>query len=359
MQQPQRILICPLDWGLGHATRCIPVIRAFLEQQAEVLIAADGRPYELLKREFPSLQFIRLEGYNVRYPSSGSMAVSMLLSVPKILAGIKREHRELEKIIQQYKIDTVVSDNRYGCWNKNVRSIFITHQLMVKSPVAEGLLHRIIRSYIKKYDECWIPDHARENNLSGDLSHKYPLPGNAFFIGPLSRFNATAQPEQTAQYDVMAIISGPEPQRSIFEKRVSEQLFQSNLKALIVFGIPEGKAGREKKGRLEMASHLGAEEMEKAIRSSSLIISRSGYSTVMDLAALAKKAVFIPTPGQTEQEYLAHYFSEKKVAYFQEQSEFNLDKALKEAEKYSGFKNIETDDLLRAFSIRSLRSHSK
>ncbi|MCW3105398.1 MAG: hypothetical protein JWO09_3838 [Bacteroidetes bacterium] len=356
MQQPQRILICPLDWGLGHATRCIPVIRAFLEQQAEVLIAADGRPYELLKQEFPALQFVRFKGYDIRYPSSGSMAISMLLSIPKILAGIKREQRELEKIIQEHKIDTVISDNRYGCWNKNVRSIFITHQLMVKSPFGEALLHRIILSYIKKYDECWIPDHASENNLSGDLSHKYPLPGNAFFIGPLSRFGAAAKIEQPAQYDVMAIISGPEPQRSIFEKTVSEQLFQSNLKALIVFGIPEGKAGREKKGRLEMASHLSAGEMEKAILSSSLIISRSGYSTIMDLAALSKKAVFIPTPGQTEQEYLAGYFSEKKVAYFQEQREFNLDKALKEAEKFSGFKNVEAGDLLRKRIIAGRQS---
>jgi hypothetical protein len=176
MQQPQRILICPLDWGLGHATRCIPVIRAFLGQNAEVLIAADGRAYELLQQEFPELQFIRLKGYEIRYPSSGSMAASMLLSIPKILSGIKREHRELEKIIAEHKIDTVVSDNRYGCWNKQVKSIFITHQLMLKSPFGEGLLHRIILSHIKKYDECWIPDHAAENNLSGELSHKYPLP---------------------------------------------------------------------------------------------------------------------------------------------------------------------------------------
>jgi uncharacterized protein (TIGR00661 family) len=350
MQQPQRILICPLDWGLGHATRCIPVIRALLQQHAEVLIAADGRPFELLQLEFPDLQFIRLKGYEITYPASGSMAAAMLFSIPKILAGIKREHRELEKIIRDHNIDCVISDNRYGCRNKKIKSIFITHQLMIKSPWGERILHRIILRHVAKFDECWIPDHEGADNLSADLAHKYPLPANAFFIGPLTRFTAADATDKSlpARYDVMAIISGPEPQRSMFEKEISEQLFQSGLAALIVCGIPEGKAGPEKKGKLEIVSHLSGKEMQKAIAASGIIISRSGYSTIMDLAALNKKVIFVPTPGQTEQEYLAKYFSEKQVAYFQAQSEFNLDKALDESKKFKGFENaVVNNDLLK------------
>jgi uncharacterized protein (TIGR00661 family) len=338
MPQPKRILVCPLDWGLGHATRCIPIIKKLLEKNAEVLVAADGRPLELLKQEFPKLQFTTLKGYGIKYPSSGSMALSMFLSIPKILNGIRKENREIERIIREHKIDVVISDNRYGCYNRNIKSIFITHQLMVKSPFAEKLIHNIISSYIRKYDECWIPDVRGNENLSADLSHKYPLLPNTFFIGPLSRFSGKTI--SSPEYDLMAIVSGPEPQRSIFERLVSEQIYRNNLRALIVFGIPEGNKKTEKKGNVTMINHLNTDEMEKAIRSSGIIISRSGYSTVMDLCLLEKKAIFIPTPGQTEQEYLADHFMKKRIAYSQKQMHFDLKTALKESESYPGFKKI-------------------
>ncbi len=357
MNQPKRILICPLDWGLGHATRCIPVIRILLQKGAEVIIAVDNRPFDLFKKEFPALEFIRFKGYNIHYPDSGSMMFKMLFSIPEILKGIKAEHRTLEKIIAEKKINAVISDNRFGCWNKNIKSIFITHQLMIKSPVAEKLLHRINLSYIKNYDECWVPDTAGENNLSGDLSHKYPLPKNTFFIGALSRFPVIAREERPKQslnltdlkqnetgnniYDVTAIISGPEPQRSIFEKKITEQLLKTNLKALVVCGITEGEIKKESKNNIEFISHLATNEMQEAILNSKIIIARSGYSTIMDLATLGKKAIFVPTPGQTEQEYLAENLMQKNIAYYSSQKEFNLEKALKASEKFTGFKSVE------------------
>jgi uncharacterized protein (TIGR00661 family) len=338
MQEPQRILICPLDWGLGHATRCIPIIHELLRNNAEVIIAADGRPFDLLRNEFPELLFIRLKGYDINYPSTGNMVVKMLWSIPKIIKGIKKEHSALEKIIRDHRIDIVISDNRYGCWNKSVRNIFITHQLMIKSPFGENVLHRIILSHIKNFNECWIPDHETDPTLSGDLCHYYPLPSNAFFIGPLTRFD-TASLQAKTEYDIMAVVSGPEPQRTLFEHLIAEQLSQSNLKAIIVRGIPEGNKKTEQKGNLTIINHLGSKEIRQAILSSRIIISRSGYSTIMDLGALNKKAIFIPTPGQTEQEYLAGYFMKKQIAYFEKQSQFDLVRALKESEKYSGFEN--------------------
>jgi uncharacterized protein (TIGR00661 family) len=345
MQNQKRILICPLDWGLGHATRCIPIIRLFIQKNAEVIIAANGGPFELLKKEFPYLEFIRLKGYEINYPNNDSMILKMLFSIPKILQGIKAEHKALKKIIHKKKIDVVISDNRFGLWNKESKNIFITHQLMIKAPFAEKLLHRINLKYIKKFDECWIPDIKGEKNLSGDLSHKYKLPENAFFIGTLSRFNLQSETKDlpvTDQYDIMAIISGPEPQRGIFEKLISESLYQSGLKALIVCGKTDEEQKEETKGNLEIVNHLKADKMQRAILNSKIIIARSGYSTLMDLTTLCKKAVFIPTPGQTEQEYLAERLMQKKIIFYQKQSEFNLQNILEEAENYSGFKLIES-----------------
>lgn len=336
MAKGKRILICPLDWGLGHATRCIPIIRLLQQKGGEVIIAADKRPLELLKKEFPELKHIILEGYEINYQKKGSLVWTMIRSIPKITKGIRTEHEALNKIIQEYKIDMVISDNRYGCWNPKTKNIFITHQLMIKSPFGENLLHRIVSGYISKFNECWIPDHEKVPNLSGDLSHKYPISEKTFFIGPLSRFKADPH-KQEVEYDVMAILSGPEPQRTIFERIVSEQLFKSGLRSLIVFGLPERTKKTEQKGNVTMISHLSSDEMEQMINRSKLIVARSGYSTIMDLSKLQKKAVFVPTPGQTEQEYLAKELFKKKIAYYQEQTEFDLEKAMGESKKFSGF----------------------
>ncbi len=340
MSTPKRILICPLDWGLGHATRCIPIIRLLKEKNTKVIIAADGRPFELLKQEFPELEFVRLSGYDIQYPNTGSMLWKMLFSIPKILKGIKNEHQQLDKIIDEYKIDCVISDNRYGCWNKKVKSIFITHQLMIKSVFAEKLLHKIVLFYIKKYNECWVPDFGRVNNLSGDLAHKYPLPLNTFFVGALSRFKKVEM--KSFEYDVMAIVSGPEPQRTLFEIKLLDQLSTTNLKALLVEGKTEIEQTIETHGNVKIVSHLKSVEMQEAILKSKIIIARSGYSTIMDMAILGKKAVFMPTPGQTEQEYLAELLMQKNIAYSQTQKEFNLQTALKNSGGYDGFDATET-----------------
>ncbi len=346
MSLKKRILIAPLDWGLGHATRCIPIIRLLIKKNAEVIIAVDGRPYDLLKLEFPNLEFIRLKGYDITYPSIGPMVLKMALSVPKILSGIKAEHEALKQIIKQKKIDVVISDNRFGLWNKEVKSIFITHQLMIKSPLGEKQLHKKNLDYISKFDECWIPDTEGTDNLSGDLSHKYPLPANAFFIGALSRFSywesrpiSTGEKEEMT-YDAMIIISGPEPQRGALEFLIMKQLLLSKMKILVVMGRTEDDDTITINQNIKMVTRMSSQEMEEAIMKSKIVIARSGYSTIMDLAALGKKAIFVPTPGQTEQEYLAEEFKQKKIAFFQKQSEFDIQQALIEAENYTGFEAI-------------------
>jgi uncharacterized protein (TIGR00661 family) len=347
MRQKKRILICPLDWGLGHATRCIPIIRLLLQQNEEVLIAGSGRSFLLLKQEFPSLEFIDLPGYEISY-STGSMALHLFFSIPKILKGIKKEHELLQNIIRQKRIDLVISDNRFGLWSDQVKTVFITHQLLIKSPLGEYVLHRINLHYIKKYTACWIPDFEEEPNLSGELTHTYPLPENAVFIGPLSRFSsssssATSLPHLKKVYDVMVIISGPEPQRTLFEELILKQAAILPLNFLIVIGVTEQIPTVVTKGNLDIVSHLPADEMKSAILAAGIIISRSGYSTLMDLATLGKKAIFVPTPGQTEQQYLAAYCMENKIAYSENQIEFTIQRALKQAEAYTGFKKIQSD----------------
>ncbi len=354
MHTRQRILIAPLDWGLGHATRCIPIIRLLLKKNHEIIIAADGRPLSLLKQEFPQLEFIRLKGYGINYPKKGSMILKMFFSIPRILYGICAEHNSLKQLIKEKKIDVVVSDNRFGLWNKEIKSIFITHQLMIKSPFAEKMLHKINLRYINKYDECWVPDVEGSTNLSGDLSRKYPLPKNAFFVGTLSRFSSHEPPpllssrrgDEGVRYDMMAIISGPEPQRSVFERRLMEQFIETNLKFLVVCGKTEEEKRVRIYDHITLANYLSSEEIQEAMQNSKIVIARSGYSTIMDLATLGKKAIFIPTPGQTEQEYLAEELKQKKIAFFQKQSELNLEQALIESEKYNGFETFSNSNEL-------------
>ena len=332
MKSKKRILVAPLDWGIGHATRCIPIIKALIAHNYEVVIAADDRPLHLLTTEFKELEAIRLPGYNIKYPTYLPMSLSMLLQSPKILLGIKKEKIALEEIIKDYNIDGVISDNRFGLSTKKVPCAFITHQLQIQSPYFTAAIQQFNYNYINRFNACWVMDDEKEN-LSGSLSKAEILPDNTIYIGMQSRFEKR---EVEKKYDFLTIVSGPEPQRTIFEKGLINALKDRTEKSLIVLGKPELNTS-EQIGSLSLKSHLNAKELNTAILQSDLIICRPGYSTIMDLAKLEQKAVFIPTPGQTEQEYLAANFMSKGICYSQNQSDFNFELALKESKNYNGF----------------------
>jgi len=270
------------------------------------------------------------------------MALIIAMQIPKIILAIWREHAALKKIIHEHQPDLVISDNRFGLWSKKTKCVFITHQLMVKSPTAlkflEPLIQHIILSYAKKYDECWIPDVADEKNLSGDLSHKYPLPANAKFIGLLSRFSSEQNIPALKKYDFLVLLSGTEPQRTVLEKILTEQILKTNFRALIVRGVTEEQKQFSRQNNLTIVSYLNTEELIAAIHQSEIIICRPGYSTLMDLAATGKKAILIPTPGQTEQEYLAEELSGKNIFYSSPQKNFSLDEAIKAVNETTGLK---------------------
>ena len=361
LPQKTKVLICPLNWGLGHASRCIPVISKLQHAGFEVLVAADGRALALLLSECPDLVYIRLPGFSPRF-SSGSKLIWKILSwLPMLAWHTVVEHRTISRLVKEHHISVVISDNRFGLFTSKAKCIFITHQIMIKAPgilsFAEPILYRINRFFIQKYDYCWIPDLPGSNNLSGDLSHKFPLPRNAQFIGLLSRFSKNNLPGSAMNGSLLAILSGPEPQRTILEKIVLKQLGTLDQAAIIVSGTPENKISAKYSNQIAMLAHMKPDELAETITQAGIVICRSGYSSLMDLAILGKKAVLvIPTPGQTEQEYLAARVHEKGWFNAQNQQCLDLSCAIADAKKCKGIA-LQTDDSLLDEQISLLKKH--
>ncbi|MCY7293254.1 MAG: glycosyl transferase family 28 [Ferruginibacter sp.] len=322
----KRVLIAPLDWGLGHATRCVPIIKEFTAQGFDVIIAGEKSGAVLLEKEFPHLKILKLKGYRVSYSKNKHFFFVKLLSqLTKIQAAVRHEHKWLQRIIEHYKIDILVSDNRYGFHNKKCYNIFITHQLSIKTGnrFTQWLAQKINYGYINKFNECWVPDVEGNENLAGQLSHPLTMPIIPIkYIGLLSRFTKSVTEKK---YNLVVILSGPEPQRTILEEIILKQLKKITLNTFVVRGLPSAinKIYSENK-LVEIINHLPANKLNDLISSSNIVVARSGYSTVMDLAVLQQPSILIPTPGQTEQEYLATYLAAKKYCITAEQKNFDL-----------------------------------
>ncbi len=328
--EEKKVLICPLNWGLGHASRCVPLIDSLIAIGVEVTIATSGNARSFLSQRFGNLQIIDFPDYRVRVPKNNSLLLQMLLKMPLFLHYIRKEHSILNKLIDQHHYDLVISDNRYGLYSNKTRCVFITHQLMVKCPpflrFAEATLHRIILRYIKKFDQCLIPDVAGKINLSGDLSHKYPLPANSRFVGLMSRFNKTDDVAPSVQpcYDILAILSGPEPQRSHAETLLNKALQATGKKCALVQGKP-GANQMKSTGNIDVYNHLDDPAFASMIHNAKLLVCRPGYSSIMDLIILGKSALVVPTPGQTEQLYLAEHLQSMGWFQYITQSDINKD----------------------------------
>ena len=337
-ERKPKILVAPLNWGLGHSTRVIPIILELLKRNAEVIIAADGRPLDLLRKEFPQLNWVRLKGYDIHYQRSGSFAWQIFLQTPKILSSISYEKEWLTEWLTKEKIDAVITDNRFGLWHETIPCIFISHQIKILLPSMLKWLERIMLKwnmyYIKRFRECWIPDFKDAPNLTGKLSHGFFLPENYYFIGPLSRMEA--KPTTPKKYDVLFILSGQEPQRTVFEELLTEQARHLSLKMLMVRGVTEGNSIASVTKNFMKVDCMTTQQLNEAMAAADLIVARSGYSTVMDVVAMGKKALFIPTPGQTEQEYLSRVYMEQKSFYSVKQSQIHLKEDVQKALQYPG-----------------------
>ncbi len=305
-----KVLVAPLEWGLGHATRCIPIIRELVSLGAEVTICANGSCKVLLEKEFPSLKMIEIPGFFIQYPENGSMALSMIGQIPTLLSAIRIEHRLLEEEILKHGFTHVISDNRYGLYTNSAKTTFITHQVHIKGGKSfkfiESLIFRINKKLIERFDELWIPDVINTPNLSGTLSESSRINIPVHQIGILSRFTPSVAMNEN-KYDIIALLSGPEPQRSVFESKVRKHFAGLNKKCLIIQGLP-AKTEKEKINDVEVVPSITTEELTSILHPETLLISRPGYSTIMDMAILGhRKILFVPTPGQTEQDYLADY----------------------------------------------------
>lgn len=329
----KKVMVAAMDWGLGHATRCIPVIRELLDLDCEVILAGAGPSLKLLQLEFPDLRSVRLPAYNPAY-SRASVPLAMLRQLPKFFKIIREEHKETEKLVKD--LNLVISDNRYGCWSAEVTSVIISHQLHILLPDSIGWLggwvNKINQRLLSRFHECWVPDFPG-SHFTGRLSEHPKL--DPQYIGTLSRFDNGAGIDESYVFDVGVVLSGPEPQRTLLEDILLPQLSSSGLRCWMVRGVVDDNA-LHTVGSVEVAGHLETRQLESRLCKTRTIIARSGYSTIMDLARLQKKAVFIPTPGQTEQEYLAKRLAPTKTAPWFPQDQFSLSKALDSTHDFSG-----------------------
>ena len=337
----KRILFSPLDWGIGHASRSIFLIRQLVDAGFEVLPAADGPACSLLESVFPDLDIIRLPFYRIRYSQHIPAVWKIFLSLPSIVKAIGREHINTAGIVKKYGIDVIVSDNRYGVYHQDVTSIIVIHQLKIRLPSGisflEPVLFRRHMKFLSKFDRIWVPDFAGEPSLAGALSHPANVPPNVRnkirYGGIISRFMV---PEYSRMYpvrkvfDVVVVLSGPEPQRSALEKILIRKLRKKCWKVLIIRGIPWKKQGGSVYGNIQLVSHLPPNLFYTYLKKASYIVSRAGYTSIMDLVVLGKPALLIPTPGQTEQEYLADHLAAENYFVAMPQNNIDIEKAFEQ-----------------------------
>ena len=314
-----KILLAPLNWGLGHATRCIPLIRQFLAEGDEVVLAGDGDSIMLLRKTFPDLRIVDLPSLELRYTHNAQQRGFYLRAIPALIRFTLADHYYLHQLLAREHFDRVISDNRFGLFSREVHCTYITHQLYpilpkrlrIVQPIARAL-HALI---YRRYSEVWVPDYADStHNLAGDLAHGGAFDQYARYIGPLSRFSQYIDEEGTKvcqandhTYPVVAILSGLEPQRTYFEQALIADLKDAADRTLIVRGKIGVPTTVTQIGNITLVPHMSDEQLMRFMHDAQKIIVRSGYSTIMDLAILGllDKAYFYPTPGQSEQEYLA------------------------------------------------------
>ncbi len=332
MTAQKSVLICPLDWGLGHASRMVPVIKRLDESGHRVVIAADGAGLIFLQNYFPQLECFKFQGFKPKYSRSNSQAFKMMRSIPKALKSFKEDHHFVEKLIRNQKIDGLISDNRFGAYTNQVPSVFITHQLHIHIPATwllfKPLVNAFNKHYVKSFDRCWVPDNLSEPRLSGSLSYPAFKGVKTEYIGNLSRFS---QVKNTSEKDIdmLLLLSGPEPQRSLLEEKIIAQSADLSAKFYLLRGIPGKKIAPYSINKNLIAyDHADDKTFSSLIQRTKTIVARAGYSSIMDLVALGRSAWLVPTPGQTEQEYLATYLSKKQKFKSIDQQKFDLSKIL-------------------------------
>lgn len=309
------ILICPLEWGLGHAGRMAALARRLQDRGCKIIIGSGKEHRAFFTNHLPGTGFIDFPGFRPRYSSVFPQYLALLAQFPLLLFHIASEHMKLKSLLRNHPVDIIISDNRFGLWNRSVRSVYVTHQILIPFPrpfrLTEPLGVLFHRFFIGKYDLCLIPDLPGAENLSGRLSHGMRMPPDTVYAGIMSRFHVgdDHSPEPDDEGHHTLILSGPEPQRSLFRKKAMEALKERTKKLIVLEGRPLGNGKASNTASTVSHNDLPGTGMQKIIRGSKGIVCRPGYTTIMELVSLGRSALLVPTPGQTEQEYLAEYLS--------------------------------------------------
>ena len=299
-----------------------------------------GRALHLLRRELAdygkSVGYVDLPDYPLRYPEHREeFFPKMVLGLPHMASALIEEHRRYLALHRKRRYGLVISDNRYGVFEAHTPSFLITHQLRILNPWRIRLLEELTQIYtafiVKYFTGVLVPDFEEEG-MTGVMSHglRFIPPEKVFYTGPITSFSRREIPEDV---DLFITISGPEPQRTIFEREVLSQI--SDLEGLnyyVSLGTPDGEGRGER-----ILPYLPTGEREVLMNRSRVVLSRSGYSTVMDLFFLGKRAFLVPTPGQPEQEYIADLLDRRGWAHTQDQEGLRLREGYETALRTRGF----------------------
>ena len=334
MGLPRHVLISPLNWGLGHASRCVPIIQYCIDLGCKVSLASDGNALQLLKEEFPRLDILELNSSNVTYSSSGLFFyLKLILQGFGLQKRASKDEKLVEAYVEEHGVDLIISDHRFGTFSTKVKSVIICHQLQFKAGIFSLSSSYFNAKQLNRFSEVWVPDTKSKPNLSGVLSQSKRVKVPIKTIGLLSRFEQLALEKSI---DYLAVISGPEPLRTQFEHRLICSFKALTSKTCVLVRGVFNDDQLEDLPHLKFYNHLSSKELNTLICKSEIVICRSGYSSVMDLACLGKKAFFIPTPHQGEQEYLAKRLKQMQIAPFSDQNTFQIND-LNDMEHYSGF----------------------
>lgn len=290
--------------------------------------ASDGEALSMLRAELPDHLVLQLPGYDIQY-GSRFMPVNMLKHGPAMLRTMRAEHDLTAAIVKRHEIDCIISDNRYGCYSTAIPSAIITHQLQVFTgqKILDVYIRRQIRGWVRKFSEIWIPDHEPPGNITGDLTGLNMNPVPKYYLGIISELQS--HPRE-GRYDAVAILSGPEPQRTHFEHIITKQLSAMQGNYAIVRGKPDINDTVREQGNLVIYSYLSRAGISRLLNETEVVIARSGYTTLMDLASTGHRAILCPTPGQYEQIYLADQLHSSNQCVYMRQESIDLKKAFEQ-----------------------------
>ena len=293
---------------MGHATRCIPIIKELLTNNIDVVIAGSGKSLDLISAEFPLLQTLTLPDYDLHFNHFIPIGLHVVLQSLKIKRKIKREKLVLDNYLAAHEIAGIISDNRYGIYSSSLPSAIVTHQIKLapKTPF-RGLANNQIKKYLHRFSEIWVPDE-KGSVISGELSDTDDFTAKKY-LGVLSRFKAA--PKTKRENFILATLSGTEPHRTLLENRLIKSFRNSKQKITLVRGIPESQEKKIFPENFTVHNHLLTEDLEKLLTSCKLLISRCGYSTILDAMASETPVLLVATKGQSEQEYLSRRLESK------------------------------------------------